>query len=234
MSSADEQRLSRLAGLIAGSPHNLVSRAERARLADVHIPEILALAPVLELRAGDRWLDLGTGGGLPGLVLAIACPESSWTLLDATLKKIAAVQGFADELGLTNVRALAGRAEVVAHDPAHRGRYTGVISRAVAPLPTLVELGRGFLADGGLLAAVKGPSWEADVVAAAPAMGLLALRLLGGVELDRSGMGSAARSSWLVRMRAVGAPPDGYPRRDGVPRRSPLGTDCEPARLSDG
>lgn len=176
------------------------------------------MGDLLPLAAGQRWLDLGTGGGLPGLVLALQGPGVAWTLVDSVRKKTDAVQEFVRVLGLTNVRVVRGRAETLARDPAHRGSYDGVVSRAVAPLPTLLELSRGFVREGGMVAAIKGPRVEAELAAAEPA-----LRQLRLDDVHRHPIPSAARPTLLVTMRAVGRPPPDFPRGDGVPRSTPLG-----------
>jgi 16S rRNA (guanine527-N7)-methyltransferase len=211
-------RLAKLARLISTSPHNLVSRRDRASVGTAHVPEALGVGALLDPGEGQRWLDLGTGGGLPGLVLAIAYPATHFVLVDSTRKKIEAVREFAAGLGLDNVVAIAERAEVLAHDPAHRGSYDGVVARAVAPLPILAELARGFVAPGGVLGAVKGPDWEAELARAERS-----LAVLGWRDAVASHVASATRPTWLVRMRAEGAPPRGYPRRTGVPRQDPIG-----------
>ena len=180
-----------------------------------HIAECDALARALH--PDGRWLDLGTGGGLPGLVLAYRHPAVAWVLVDATTKKAEAVREFAAALGLANVTVIAGRAESLAHEPQHRGAYQGVVSRAVAQLPVLVELCRGFVPDGGLVVAMKGPAWEAEVARARGAMTQLGLELVHSRRLPLED-----RDSWVVTMRANGAPPTGFPRRDGIPRQQPL------------
>lgn len=180
-----------------------------------HIVECDAVAA--HLSPTGRWMDLGTGGGLPGLVLAYRFPQVEWTLVDATAKKVEAVRGFAAELELTNVAVVHGRAESLAHDPAHRGSYGGVVCRALAQLPVLLELTRGFLSPDGLLVAIKGPSWSAELQRAQVAQSTLRFRDAHSHELPLPG-----RSSWLVTMQADGAPPPGYPRRDGIPKQQPL------------
>ncbi|MPZ73804.1 MAG: 16S rRNA (guanine(527)-N(7))-methyltransferase RsmG, partial [Nitriliruptorales bacterium] len=210
-----DHRLQRLAGLIAGSPHNLVSARERDKVFERHVLECNALAD--QLTPSGTWMDLGTGGGLPGLVLALRYPGIKWTLMDATAKKVAAVRTFVDVLGLTNVAAVQGRAESLAHDAGHRGRYDVVVSRAVAPLASLVELSRGFIGDGGAIVVVKGPHWEAELAGAHRAMERLRVRLIHSVRLE-----VAARPSWVVTMRAEGPPPVGFPRRDGIPQHDPI------------
>ena len=162
-------------------------------------------------------MDLGTGGGLPGLVLAYRHPAVQWVLVDATAKKVDAVRRFAATLDLNNVTAVQGRAESLAHDVAHRGVYQGVVCRAVAQLPVLTELARGFLCDRGLLVAMKGPNWSAELDRAQAAIRILKF---GAVHTERLPL--ADRSSWLVTMRADGPPPAGFPRRDGLPKQQPL------------
>ncbi len=213
-----ETPLRRLARLIAHAPLNLVAAAERSSVYERHVFEAAAVGRLLAPAPGSRWLDLGTGGGLPGLALAVVYPDVSWTLVDATQKKIRAVAGFADDLGLQNVVAVHGRAERLAHEARFRGQFSGVVSRAVAPLPTLAELARGFLGDGGELAAVKGPTWAEELSAAQTALRMLHLEFSTAREVPET-----VRATWLVTMRATGRPPVGYPRRDGLPRQQPLG-----------
>lgn len=207
--------LQRLATLIAQAPHNLVASGDRADLLQRHIVECEAVAAHLD--PSGRWMDLGTGGGLPGLVLAYRHPDTEWVLVDATAKKVAAVQRFAAALALENVTVVHGRAESLAHEPEHRGGYQGVVCRAVAQLPILVELARGFLAPGGMLAAMKGPRWRAELQGAQAA-----IRLMRFADVRGSRLPLPDRSSWLVTMRADGAPPPNYPRRDGIPKQQPL------------
>lgn len=213
-----DQRLSLLGELIANAPHNLVSAGDRPFVYDRHIRECVSLAAHLPVGAGQCWIDVGTGGGLPGLVLAAMCPESSWVLVDSVRKKARAVEEFAAALELDNVTVLAERAEELAHRPEHRQAFDGAISRAVAALPTLVELLAGFVRPGGLVAAVKGPRWLDEMGAAEAAMATLGLR-----EERVVGMEDAERPSWLVMMRREGALPRQYPRRQGLPRTNPLG-----------
>lgn len=218
MTPARSAVLDALAGLIATSPHNLVARGERARLRETHIAECEALHERLEARPGEAWIDVGTGGGLPGLVLAVLEPAVQWTLLDSTRKKIEAVRHFASTLGLDNVETVAGRAEHLAHEPAYRERFDGAVSRAVASLPTLLELCRGFVRPGGRLAAVKGPRWWEELAASDRALEVLRLGAIHSHELA-----SAPRPTWLVTMTALGPTPAAYPRREGRPRSHPLG-----------
>jgi 16S rRNA (guanine527-N7)-methyltransferase len=215
-----EQReaLSGLAELIAAAPVNLVSRADRAHVRERHIDESAALGKALPLEPGQRWVDLGTGGGLPGLVLAIMYPSVHWVLVDSVGKKLAQVERFAHELGLVNVETARGRAEELAHQPRLRAAFDGVVARAVARLPTLVEWCRGFVANGGLVAAVKGPTWEAELEEAQPLLSPLGLGAVHTVELP-----AGDRTVAVVTMRAADAAPASVPRAPGVAQRHLLG-----------
>lgn len=206
--SAAGLKLDRLAQLIATSPHSLVSRGERERVRSVHVPESAAVGSRLPLIAGGRWLDLGTGGGLPGLVLALLYPDVSWVLLDATAKKVAAVASYIDDLELANAQAVRGRAEEVGRLPEHGGRYDGVVSRAVAKLPRLMGMGRGFLDAGGTLAAIKGPHVDEEIRA-----GELIRKQLGFGAIHRQRIDEAVRPTMLVTMRVQGHLPQEHPRR---------------------
>jgi 16S rRNA (guanine527-N7)-methyltransferase len=212
------ERLDRLADLIAASPHNLVARGQRERVRTHHIAEAEALAEALPLRAGQRWVDVGSGGGLPGLVLAVCRPDTHWLLVEARQKKAAAVLDFARTLGLANVTVAAEPAETVARQAEHRGRYDGVTSRAVGRLDVVAELSRGFLRPGGVIVAIKGPGWEAEREAAEAARETLAVGPIAAHQAP-----SPTRQTWLVTMVANGEVPPVVPRRPGVPRRRPLG-----------
>jgi 16S rRNA (guanine527-N7)-methyltransferase len=218
--SAREHALDRLAALIAGSPHNLVSAAQRPRVREDHIEEAVALAPVLPLAPGSSWVDVGTGAGLPGLVLAICRPDVDWLLVDARRKKAAAVAEFAAQLALENVVVAAERAEVLAHREEHRGRYDGVVTRAVGRLAVVAELSRGFLRPGGLVAAVKGPAWTDEAQEATAAAAGLGMRPPEAIAVP-----SPTRSTWVVTMVAVGGVPRAVPRRSGVRPRPSQGGD---------
>ena len=211
-------RLDALGALLAGAPHNLLSAGDRAHVLDRHLLPSWIVAGELACTPAARWLDLGTGGGLPGLVCALRYPGTSFVLLDATAKKVHAVAQFARALGLRNVQARAGRAEDLAHERGLRGAFDGVVSRAVARLVVLQELARGFLRPEAPLVAVKGPAVEAELREAAAGR-----KMLRYGEPEVRWRTSGERAIVLVTMRARGAPPRGFPRAPGRPRTDPLG-----------
>lgn len=167
-----EAQLRRLAALIAGSPHNLVSRGAREELETRHVPESVALARQLPLSEQPlRLLDVGSGGGLPGLVIAIVRPELRVELLDARLKKVAFLREAVDQLGLS-VEVHHGRAEDLVHTELS-GAFDLVTARAVAPLDRLLPWTVPFLRPGGLLFAVKGARWAEELREAASTLAQL-------------------------------------------------------------
>lgn len=195
-----------LASLIADAPINLVSRGDRTNVRALHVDECVAVAQQIRPGRGTWWMDLGTGGGLPGLVLAASFPAVHWTLLDARAKKLVLVRGFAEELGLENVTTVHGRAEELASDRAHRGRYAGVVSRAVGSLAPTVALCRGFVDDGEIVA-VRGPRASAEAESLVRWCDDLGVTL-PTVELISGTM----RPTWLVRLRGRGPAPGRFPR----------------------
>lgn len=119
---------------------NLISRKDIDHLYLHHVLHSLAVAKVLSFAPGARILDIGTGGGFPGIPLAILFPQTHFDLIDGTLKKIRVVQDIAEHLKLDNVRAWQARAETL------KGRkYDFVVSRAVAELPQLFRWGARLL-----------------------------------------------------------------------------------------
>ncbi|PTN08399.1 16S rRNA (guanine(527)-N(7))-methyltransferase RsmG [Mangrovibacterium marinum] len=115
---------------------NVVSRKDIEQLYERHILHSLGIAKVTGFVPGTRIMDVGTGGGFPGIPLAIMFPETEFLLVDSIAKKITVVDAIAKELGLTNVRAEQHRAEKV------KGQFDFVVSRAVTAFPRFVSLVR--------------------------------------------------------------------------------------------
>lgn len=161
-----EQRLSRYAQMVRESPHNLLSRAGLEELESRHIPESVRFAR--RLPSCTRLLDVGSGGGLPGIVIAIVRPEIDVHLLEATSKKAAFLDDVAVRLGL-RVVVHNGRAEDLARSDL-AGSFQVVTARAVARLERLISLCAPFLAPGGQLHAIKGQQWADEVIDATSEM----------------------------------------------------------------
>ena len=111
---------------------NITSRKTLCEIVFYHVADSLSL--VGDVRGARRVCDVGTGGGFPGLVLAALCPDTQFTLMDATQKKVAAIAKTAETLGLKNVRALCARAEEAGR-AAEREQYDVVVSARLPPSP---------------------------------------------------------------------------------------------------
>lgn len=166
--------LERFATAVEASPHNLVSRRAKAELRSRHIPESVAFARSLP-SGPARVLDIGSGGGFPGLVVAVVRPDLEVELLDSTRKKTEFLRVMADELALT-VTVHTGRAEALSRTDLG-GRFDAVTARAVAALDRLAALAIPFLRPGGTLFAIKGERWAEELQTARPVLAKLGARV---------------------------------------------------------
>ncbi len=199
---------------------NLTAITDPAEVESRLFLESLWCAAALPSTDGVRLIDIGSGGGFPGLPLAITFPGLSVTLLDSTHKKVEFLEHTIARLELPNAHAIHGRAEDIARDSGHRETYDATTARALAPLPVLVELCLPFVRVGGALIAPKGIDAEQEIADASHA-----LSALGG-EMEEIILpqpdSPISADHRLVVIRKVAPTPETYPRRAGVPTRRPL------------
>ena len=203
--------------LAANARLNLTRVVEPEAVARLHLLDSLVALPILDEVAPTSALDLGSGGGVPGIVLALARPEVRWTLVDSVGKKADAMRGFADALRLGNVEVVAERAEVLGHG-AGRESYDLAAARACAALPVLAEYALPLLRVGGTLLAWKGLPSAEELAAGTAASALLG----GGAPTVRPSNAPALGDHSFVDMRKLRPTPVRYPRRPGEPTRRPL------------
>ena len=161
-------------------------------------------------------VDVGSGGGLPGLPLKIARPTLELTLIEADQAKAAFLVHTCAALGLNGVDVVGRRAEEVGQDPRYRETFQIAVARALAPMRTLVELCLPLVAVGGRLLAQK---TEAEDLGGAAR----AIEVLGGSLYSvATAPSSARRTGTVVVVEKIKPTPAGYPRRPGLPGRKPL------------
>lgn len=166
-----------------------------------------------------RVMDIGTGAGIPGLILKIALPGMDLTLLDSNQKKCDFLRRAVRVLGLSGVTVVQARAEETAHDRGHRERYDLVLARAVARLAELAELTLPFAKTGGAVIVPKGADIEGEIEEAAYAAEQMGAA--PAIAQSVSTPGSAPADTVVYWLKLSPTPPR-YPRRVGVPHKQPL------------
>jgi 16S rRNA (guanine527-N7)-methyltransferase len=179
-----------------------------------HVVDSLSLLPWVASTGAATAIDVGTGGGLPGIPLALAVPELRMTLLEATGRKCEFLQQCVADLGLKDRCPVVNlRAEVAGHRPELRERFDLCVSRAVARLPILLEYCIAFPKPGGHIVLIKGEQAQAEIDESKKALHSLHAQV---VESVRTPTGT------IVAVEKLRGAPKMYPRGDGEPKRRPL------------
>jgi 16S rRNA (guanine527-N7)-methyltransferase len=167
---------------------------------------------------GGRLLDLGTGAGFPGIVLAILRPDMQVVLMDAIRKKLRFIEEAAQTMGLKNITVVHSRAEDAARQKEFRDAFDIVTARAVKSMPVISEWALPFVRPGGVFAAMKGPGAEEELKQAGQA-----LKLLHGKVMDTRNLAlSSGDSRTILYIRKCGETPRRFPRKPGEAERKPL------------
>jgi 16S rRNA (guanine527-N7)-methyltransferase len=180
-----------------------------------------SLTCLIEMREHPplRLIDIGTGAGFPGIPLKIVMPNLHLTLVESVSKKANFCSHIVELLNLENVQVVTKRAEEIGQDPRHREAYDWAVARAVAVLPILAEYLLPLVKVGGYSLAQKGESGPQETHAAERAFQLLGGRLKKITPVNLPGV---AEQRFLVVIQKVAATPLKYPRRVGIPSKSPI------------
>ena len=194
---------------------NLTAVTDPKEVVTRHFLDCAALAS--HIGSGKTVLDVGTGAGFPGIPLAILCPGTQFTLLDAQRKRIDFLKEVVEELSLSNVMPVHARAEEFA--ALHRASFDLAVSRAVADLRVLVELTLPMVKKGGMFYAMKAADCEDEVGSASQAFAILGAP---AAELLRYTVPHDGVERVLVRLQKTADTPDKYPRRFKKIQTNPL------------
>jgi 16S rRNA (guanine527-N7)-methyltransferase len=195
------------------------STVERAR--QVHIADSLSGLEIEPLRAAGRIADLGSGAGLPGLVLAASRPESRFDLLESISRRCDFLLEAIDRMGLANARVICGRSEEWARGEG-REAYDAVTARSVGRLAALAELASPLLRDGGVLVTWKGARSDQEEAELARAADRLAMEPM---EIRSVRPYQASRNRHIHLLRKNGPTPNELPRRPGMAAKRPFGSE---------
>jgi len=185
-----------------------------------HFLDSLSLLLALKQPLGDcSFIDIGSGGGFPGLPLKIAFPDIHIVLLEATAKKASFLRHVSQQLGLENVEVVGQRAETAAHNDQYRQRFDYAVCRAVAPLASLAELALPLCSIGGCFIALKKGDIAAEVANSARA-----IETMGGDQpiIKKVELEVLADERYLIIIDKIAPTPDKYPRRPGIPTTKPI------------
>lgn len=199
---------------------NLTAITEPDEVRVRHFLDSLAISRVIGFDPGDRIIDIGTGAGFPGMVLAIVFPHIEVTLMEATQKKLGFLEHVAQRLGLKNVHMLHARAEDAGQDQKHRAKYNIVTARAVARLPALLEYMLPLARVGGFCIAMKGSTAEEELNDSKRALYILNGEAKPLFDYQLPGL---EHNHVLVTVEKTKATPRPYPRKPGTPTRKPIG-----------
>ena len=149
---------------------NLTAVKDRNEALVKHVLDSLTITDLPEYKAAEKIIDVGTGAGFPGALLAIVSPEKEFTLLDSTLKRLRVIDEFAQTLNINNLKTVHARAEEVSGKPDFRESFDLCVSRAVANLEKLSGWCLPFVRKEGSFIAYKGESYEEELQQAAKAL----------------------------------------------------------------
>lgn len=228
--SYDEKKDGQFAGYMDGilewNQHvNLTAIKDREEFLEKHYIDSLLCAGSSEFQRSETIIDVGTGGGFPGVPLAIAFQEKQFTLMDSLNKRIRIIQQLCEELGIHNVTAIHGRAEELGRKKDLRESFDVCVSRAVANMSTLSEYCLPFVKVGGCFIAYKGPDCEEELLAAENAIDKLGGSIARRENFASLGVRESSGSELehqLIFVLKNKPTMSKFPRKPGTPAKEPI------------
>ena len=196
---------------------NLTAITEEDDFVEKHYIDSLKLAKLGLLKPGNRVMDLGTGGGFPGVPLAIVYPQTDFILADSLNKRLKVIDELCEEIGISNVSTVHGRAEDLGHNQEYRETFDCCVSRAVANLSTLCEYCLPMVKPGGYFVAYKTGTAEEEIKNAEKA-----IKILGGGKAEIISSDHENIDHCFVKIKKLQNTARQYPRKAGTPSKQPL------------
>lgn len=198
---------------------NLTAITEDEEIIKKHFIDSMKIFKFEPLKKAKSIIDIGTGGGFPGIPMKIIKPEIEIVLLDSLKKRINVLQDILNNIGINDVSTIHGRAEDYAQTPQYREKFDAVVSRAVANLTVLSEFCLPYVNAGGYFVAMKGPSVDEEVSEAKRAIGILGGKLEQVIEVE---IEDSDLNHNLVVIKKVKSTSKQYPRKAGTAAKKPL------------
>lgn len=198
---------------------NLTAAKTLDEIAIRHCLDSLTICEVIQFKEKEKILDLGTGGGFPGIPLAIIYPETEFTLIDSVKKKLEFIERTCEQLKIKNVQTCHGRIEDLGHNRDFREKFDFVCARALAPLAVLLEYCIPFLKAKGQMISYKGKNVETEITEAKHAFEILKaeIKYQHSVKLSID-----ERVNYFLVIQKTKSTPAKYPRKAGLPKKKPL------------
>ncbi|MBZ9689766.1 16S rRNA (guanine(527)-N(7))-methyltransferase RsmG [Clostridium estertheticum] len=198
---------------------NLTAIKEDEEIVKKHFIDSIKVFKFQELKNAKNIIDIGTGGGFPGIPMKIIKPEINIVLLDSLNKRINFLNEVIKELQLENIKAIHGRAEDFAQEKQYREKFDVAVSRAVANLTVLSEFCIPYVKVGGYFVAMKGPAVEEEIKSSKNA-----IRMLGGriEHIEKVQIEGSDLNHNLVIISKIAETHKKYPRKAGMVTKNPL------------
>lgn len=198
---------------------NLTGITEYEEVNEKHFVDSLAIVKAVNLQNVNSVIDIGTGAGFPGIPLKIAFPHLKIVLLDSLGKRVKFLNAVIEELGLTDIAAIHGRAEDFAKQKEYREQFDLCVSRAVANLSTLSEYCVPYIRVGGIFISYKSGEVDEELNTSKKAVHILGGKIEDTVKFQLPGT-DIGRS--FVKISKIQSTSKKYPRKAGLPGKEPL------------